>query len=132
MMWLSEAKMSNLKVVNGFRFALIYVDKLEECQAFYEKYLGFEKTDDFGTDEIYGRMGDIEVWMGGNYRRDKTDELSTRASVMLGVESVGKLFASLKADGVRIIQEEPKDMGPAFWVQFEDPAGNIVEVLGAE
>ncbi len=43
--------------VNALRFLLVYVDELEPCQAFYESYLGFKKTAEFGPGEIYGALG---------------------------------------------------------------------------
>jgi len=124
--------MNEEKIVLGFKFALIYVDDLAASQAFYEKYLGFEKSADYGPEEIFGKMGAVEAWMGGNYQRESGDDKSVRSSVMLEVASAGKLFDALKADGVKTIQDKPQFMGQLYWLSFYDPAGNIVEVLGGE
>jgi predicted enzyme related to lactoylglutathione lyase len=117
--------------VTKMNFACIYVDELEPNQKFYEKYLGFKKEQEFRPGEIFGKLGEISCWMGSGYKRSASDETSTRATVMFGVDSVGNLFESLKANGERLIQEEPIEMKEGvYWLQFSDPAGNVVEVLG--
>ena len=124
--------MSENARVQEMKFVLVYVDKLESCQPFYEKYLGFEQTDEFRPGEIYGKCGEVEMWMGEGYDRVETNTSSVRATVMLGVDSAGKLFDQLKAGGETVIQEAPVDMGGLYWLQFLDPAGNVVEVLGGK
>jgi predicted enzyme related to lactoylglutathione lyase len=53
--------------------------------------------------------------------------------MMLGVDSVGALLKQLKTDGVKTVQDEPVEMQPGtFWLQFHDPSGNVLEVLGEE
>lgn len=117
----------------GIHFALIYTDKLAPTQAFYEKYFGFEKTDDFSDTEIYGTAGEIEMWIGSEYKPTKMTEKSTRGTSMFGVESALDLFKAFKKDGVKTVHKKPVEMQPgAFWFQFYDPAGNIIDVLGPE
>ena len=117
----------------GLKFILVYVDKLEPCQRFYETYLGFKKTAEFRPGEIYGQLGDVEMWIGEGYQRTDGGEKATRSTVMLGVDSAGTLFRSLKAGGVRVIQDAPVEMQPGmFWLQFVDPAGNVIDVLGGK
>ena len=119
--------------ITGMRFVLVYADELEPAKIFYSKYLGFEQTDEFSPGEIYGKSGAVEMWIGSGYESNKTNEKSVRATVMLGVESVGKLFDALKKDGHEVVQNEPAEMYPGtFWLQFKDPSGNVVEVLGAK
>lgn len=119
--------------VTGLKFALIYVDELEPTQKFYEQHLGFEKTHEFRPGEIYGKAGQIEIWIGSGYTRTNISENSTRAAMMIGVESVGSLHQSLLANGEKIVQDQPIEMQPGtFWLQFFDPAGNIIEVLGGK
>lgn len=119
--------------VKELRFALIYVDKLEACKPFYEKYLGFEQLQEFRQGEIWGKCGGAFFWMGEGYERADATQLATRASVMIGVKSVGLLFKALKEGGERVIHESPVDMGKgSFWLQFVDPAGNVIEVLGGK
>jgi len=114
-------------------FALIYVDELEPNKKFYEKYLGFKQEQEFRPGEIFGSLGGINCWMGSGYKKAPTDEKSTRATVMLGVDSVGSLFDQLKAGGERVIQDKPIEMQDGvYWLQFADPAGNVVEVLGGQ
>ncbi|WP_420628372.1 VOC family protein [Candidatus Leptofilum sp.] len=125
--------MSKNVVVQDLKFALIYVDELEPCQAFYETYFGFVQTAEFRPGEIYGTMGNVDLWIGSGYKAANSDENNTRATVMIGVDSVGKLYRSLKADNQKIVQDEPIEMQPgAFWLQVVDPAGNVLDILGAE
>ena len=124
--------MSDRANVQEMKFVLVYVDSLEKCQPFYDTYLGFEKTDEFRPGEIYGKLGEIDMWMGEGYEQVDKNAQSVRATVMLGVDSVSKLFNHLKEGGETIIQEAPVDMGGLYWLQFVDPAGNVVEVLGNE
>ncbi len=119
--------------VNDLRFALIYVDQLATCKPFYEKYLGFEQLQEFRPGEIWGKCGGAFLWMGEGYARIGGSEKSTRASVMIGVKSVGLLHKALKDGGERLIHDQPMDMGKgSFWLQFMDPAGNVIEVLGGK
>jgi len=119
--------------VTGMNFTLIYVDKLEPSQKFYEKYLGFEKKQEFKPGEIFGDLGSIQCWMGEGYEKVDTNDKSTRATVMLNVDSVGELFSALKDGGEKVIQDEPVEMKEGtFWMQFCDPAGNVLDVLGGK
>lgn len=117
--------------VTGLKFALIYCDRLATCQPFYEKYLGFTKTDDFRAGEIYGNVGPVGMWIGEGYKQVDATDRSTRATVMLGVQSVGALFKALKDGGERLVHDAPQEMQPGtYWLQFADPAGNFIDVLG--
>ncbi len=117
--------------VTRLNFACIYVDELDSNQKFYEKFLGFKKEQEFRPGEIFGKLGEIQCWIGSGYKKADTTEQSTRATVMFGVDSVYSLFESLKANGEKIIQDAPVEMQPGvFWLQFSDPSGNIIEVLG--
>ena len=121
--------------VNELKFSLVYASDFSETKSFYEKYFGF--TDEFEMPEsnlgpqAFGRIGDVRMWIGGGFKETSLDETSRRSGVMFGVDSVGRLFDELKKDNVKIHQEEPIEMQPGvFWLVFEDPSGNIVEVLG--
>ena len=67
--------------VTKLNFACIYVDELEANQKFYEKYLGFKKEQEFRPGEIFGKLGDIQFWIGSGYKKADTTEQSTRATV---------------------------------------------------
>lgn len=119
--------------VQDLKFLLIYVDELEPCQTFYETYLGFEKTAEFRPGEIYGKVGDVEMWLGSGYAKKDANERNSRATVMLGVDSVGTLYQRLQDGNEKIIQDAPIEMQPGvYWLQFVDPAGNVIDVLGSQ
>lgn len=53
--------------------------------------------------------------------------------MMLAVDSVGILFESLQTAGEKIFQDASIEMQPGqFWLQFADPSGNVIDVLGAK
>lgn len=125
--------MTNDSIVKSLKFACIYVDELDASQKFYETYLGFQKTADFGDEEIFGKLGEVELWMGAGYQRLDGGAKSARATVMFGITSVGNLFNALKSGQVPIIQDAPVEMQEGvYWLQFVDPAGNVIEVLGGK
>ena len=119
--------------VKNMKFACIYVDELAPSLKFYETYLGFKKDKEFRPGELFGMLGEVPCWLGSGYKKSDMTDRSTRATVMFGVDSVGELFGKLKAGGQRLIQDAPVEMKDGvFWLQFADPAGNIVEVLGGK
>ena len=56
-----------------------------------------------------------------------------RVAFVFHVESASALHAKLKEAGVKFVHEEPMHMGgDNYWFQFFDPAGNILEAVGAK
>ena len=116
-------------------FVLLYVEDLVVSREFYETILGFKMQDQFSENEIFGSIGEVNFWISGGYSKNDSQnpEKLARATVMLQVESTGALFKKLKAANVEVIQEKPVQMGEnIYWIQFKDPSGNVLEVLGAE
>jgi predicted enzyme related to lactoylglutathione lyase len=124
--------------ITGIRFGACYVDDWGAARTFYEEVLGlsvgFEAMPDqvlfyaFGDDPFgimlckvaAGAPGEVGV---GN----------AHSAFVLSVASAGALHAKLTEHGVPIPQDEPIPMGEGdFWFQFEDPAGNLLAVLGGE
>lgn len=125
--------MNDKIVVENLKFVLVYVDQLEPCQTYYETYFGFEKTAEFRPGEIYGKLGNIDMWIGSGYDSNELGEKGCRASVMIGVNSVETLFDQLKKGGQKLLQDAPVEMQPGtFWMQAVDPAGNVLDILGGK
>lgn len=123
--------------VTDFKFSLIYADDFDLTKAFYEKHFGFKESFEMAPTELgpqtWGMTGDVGMWIGGGHNRTKRDDRSARSGVMFGVDSAFTLLEELRADKVLIFQEDPIEMQPGvFWFQFEDPSGNIIEVLGGK
>jgi predicted enzyme related to lactoylglutathione lyase len=120
--------------VNGIAFGLIYSESLDDSLAFYTKYFGFEEK--LRMDEghsVWGKAGEMGLWIGSGYKKLEHSEQDTRVNFMISVESASQLFSGLKADGIKLIHTEPMDMGEnQFWFQFVDPSGNIMEILGGK
>lgn len=119
-------------MIKSMKFACIYVDELPRAQKFYETYLGFRKEQEFRAGEIFGQLGEVGCWIGSGYKRADTTEKSTRATMMLGVDSVGALKEKLERGGEKIVQLPLEMKEGVFWMQFADPCGNILEVLGGK
>ena len=119
--------------VRSLGFALCYAKDLEATEAFYSKHFGFTRKFEMGEGQAFGSIGDVDMWIGGDYSSGSEDPLSTRMSVMFMVDSAGALFSQLHEAEVPIIQDAPVKMADdKFWFQFRDPSGNVVEILGGE
>jgi predicted enzyme related to lactoylglutathione lyase len=124
--------------ITGIRFGACYVDDWAAARAFYEEVLGltvgFEAMPDqvlfyeFGEDPFGIMLCKVAEGAPG-----KVGVGTAHSAFVLSVASAGALFAKLTGQGVTIPQDEPIPMGEGdFWFQFEDPAGNLLEVLGGE
>ena len=117
--------------VKKISFVSVYVDDFSSALSFYQKHFGFEKKHDMGATAVWGKIGDVGLYIEGGNKPVQIAHTSVRASFVLNVDSAASLFQRLKDDNVSIIQTEPQDMGSGtFWFQFFDPAGNLLEVLG--
>ncbi|MCJ8345152.1 VOC family protein [bacterium] len=123
--------------VNDLKFSLIYAEDFEKTKSFYEKHFGFKESFEMNDTDLgpqtWGMTGEVGMWIGGGYKRSNQEECSTRSGVMFGVDSAFTLLEELNKDQVKILQEEPVEMQPGvFWFQFEDPSGNLIEILGGK
>ncbi len=118
----------------GVNIVNVYVDDFHSGHKFYADVLGLEKEYNIGDKGCYFKIGDNFglILEGGNEKRG-IHERMTRTSFMLVVKSVQALFEKLKSYNIETIQDKPLDVGnDEFWFQFRDPAGNILEAVGAE
>lgn len=123
--------------VQDLKFSLIYADDFEKTKSFYVKHFDFKESFEMPDTELgpqtWGMTGSVGMWIGGGHTRTNRDDRSARSGVMFGIDSAFTLLQELKADDVQIFQEEPIEMQPGvFWFQFEDPSGNIIEILGGK
>lgn len=126
---------TNDTTILGIGFGSAYVDDFETCYKFYSEVLGFEKQYDMGPQSCFFKVaGDLGFYLeGGHERRAEIDPKSIRAAVTFDVPSASAMYEKLKNAGARMVQDAPMDMGQGnFWFQFYDPAGNILEILGAQ
>ena len=126
-----------MAVVTDFKFSLIYAEDFEETKAFYEKYFGFKQEFEMPDTELgpqtWGKTGEVGMWIGGGYERVEVTERSCRSGVMFGVESAVELFKQLQTDSIKVLHEAPVPMQDGvFFFQFEDPSGNLIDILGRE
>jgi catechol 2,3-dioxygenase-like lactoylglutathione lyase family enzyme len=125
--------MSDQSPVTGLAFPCVYVDDIDAARAFYEKHLGFEVEQTHPDGALFGTIGPCYLWIGGGYESRETTGRSVRTTTMLQVESTSALLQGLRDDGQTSLQEAPVKMAEdMYWLQFTDPAGNILEVLGGE
>lgn len=121
--------------VEKIAFALVYAEDSKKTVEFYQKYFGFieDLSAKMNGDQVFGSIGTVGLWIGGGYKKIAATEKDTRATAMLRVKSSGQLFNRLKADAVKIYQDQPIKMNEnSYWFQFADPNGNIWDILGNE
>ena len=83
-----------------------------------------------GENAVYGRMGDVGVWIGGGFEKIHSTVNSTRVTAMFFVDSVYKLYKNLKANNIQIVEAPHMVAGNFYLLKFYDPAGNIIDVIG--
>ncbi len=112
----------------------VYVTDLERAKRFYSDILGFEISAELSPSLCFlkSRSGNINISMEGGKHRASVDSQTCRLSFFLRAEETAhKTFVSLKAAGVKILQESPEQVdNDTACFQFEDPDGNIIEVCG--
>lgn len=118
----------------SIRALAVYVTDLKKAKRFYTEILGFELSVDLEPNLCFlkSKSGDINIYMEGGKKQTSIDNQTTRLSFFLQAErSAPETYASLKAAGVKLLQENPKLVGDeTACFQFEDPDGNIIEVSG--
>lgn len=119
--------------IESFEFALIYATDHNKSVAFYEKYFGFKSEYKMPDGSCFGKAGNVNLWIGSDYKKAEVNEQSARLTVMFRINSAYSLFKELTNSKVKTYQDEPREMQAGnYWFQFEDPSGNIVDVLGAK
>lgn len=127
---ISYADQNPKGIAGRVNFLLNYSKDFRSSVAFYEKYFGFVKEDDFSESSVYGNIGYTGMWIGEFSKENDPSFSAPRVAPMLEVKSARELFQRLKADGVKLHFDEPRNMGGRYWFQFTDPSGNVIEVLG--
>ncbi|MCD4651080.1 MAG: VOC family protein [Candidatus Cloacimonetes bacterium] len=128
--------MSEKSEILGLAFVSVYTDDFEKSYKFYHEVLGLQKEFDMGNQACFFGIGPENhtglYLQGGNERIEfKAD--SMRAAFVLSVHSAFKMYEKLVALDIKMMQEEPIDMGQGdFWFQCYDPCGNILEFLGGK
>ncbi len=121
--------------ITGIAFVTVYVDDYKRAFEFYNEVLALEKSFDVDRDAGFFKVGNNQygLMLQGGVEGRKTRGDASRTSFVLIVESSSKMYQRLSLNGVKLLQEEPIDMGEGdFWFQFHDPAGNILEILGGK
>ena len=122
-----------METVKSINFASIYVDDYQKAFAFYQRHFGFQVKHRMGDNASWGKAGEAAIYIEGGCKPTDITEKSVRSSVVFNVTSASKFFEQLKSDGIRMIHNEPQNMGADdYWFQFRDPSGNILEILGGK
>jgi catechol 2,3-dioxygenase-like lactoylglutathione lyase family enzyme len=111
----------------------VYVDHFGIAHDFYTRVLGLKVSGELDNASCFLYLGDNPhgIYLEGGHTRQRVDEGSSRVSCMLSVDSALNLYKKLISESARVVQDEPKQMGEnAFWFQFYDPAGNLLEAVG--
>ena len=114
------------------RALAVYVTEMQRAKQFYSEVLGFEVSAELGPNLCFLRLGNIHVYLHGGNKPNSIDNRTCRLSFFLQAQDpVAETFATLKAAGVKLLQEKPQVVGDdVATFQFEDPDGNIIEISG--
>ena len=129
----TEIGTESIKVTSIFAQA-IYVADLEQSLRFYCDLLGFTKSNSMGESGSFLALGENSraVYLEGGHPATEPDSNRSAVSFMMCVPDVKAAFEALKSSGVQMVQSDPVDMGEgAFWFQFFDPSGNLLEIVSA-
>ncbi len=130
--------MDNPTAITSVAMISIYAPDYLTARTFYTETLGLADWSPMGENACYikfGQMADGNHYgmyiIGGRTPAPEYTATSARATFALEVPSAGAMFRKLQNAGVRVLQDEPMNMGGDwFWFQFLDPAGNVIEILG--
>jgi catechol 2,3-dioxygenase-like lactoylglutathione lyase family enzyme len=116
-------------MVDSVRAIGIYTTDLDRSTLFYKDVLGFELVTLIPPAIAIMKSGNVNLYIESGYNPDQEQKDKTRSSVFLEISIPAKqAFESLKADGVRLLQDSPEQLGDdVWWFQFCDPDGNILE-----
>jgi predicted enzyme related to lactoylglutathione lyase len=117
--------------IKDFMMNIIYSHDLKKSIDFYKKYFGFEIERDLGQLSVYGKAGNVNLWIIGGFKYCSTQGDTSHTSVVYYVEDIFLLFKKFKLDDVSTVQKEPVKMpNEMYWFQAFDPSGNILELVG--
>lgn len=118
--------------VAGVGFVTAFVEDFPTAFMFYTEVVGLSNPAPMGPHACYFMFpnGTGMYLIGGNARR-ASESKSARMTFALEVKSAGELFVKLKSLGIMPVQEEPMEMNDeVIWFQVQDPAGNLIEIMG--
>lgn len=126
-----KKKEDKVHKIKDLMMNVIYSHDLEKAIEFYEKYFGFEIERDLGQSSVYGKSGNIYLWIIGGFKYSSTQSDTSHTSIVYYVEDLFGLFKQFKLDDVMTVQKEPVKMpNEMYWFQAFDPSGNIIELIG--
>jgi len=111
------------------------VDDVDEAVLFYQDFLGFKLTQQYGPAMAIIKRGDLALWLAGpmaSARKRMADgtqpEPGGWARIVVKVDDMGATLAAMQARGVRF--RNPVVQGPGGkQALVMDPSGNLVELF---
>jgi predicted enzyme related to lactoylglutathione lyase len=128
----NEIHLSQPVKVLGIFSQAIYVDDFEKSKTFYSELFGLAITSAEGSCGCFLGVGENPqaIYLEGGHPQKQTDAAGSNVSFMMRVADARTAFNDLKGSGVRVVQPEPVHMGGgAYWFQFFDPSGNLLEMV---
>jgi catechol 2,3-dioxygenase-like lactoylglutathione lyase family enzyme len=119
---------------SGISVLTVYVSDLERAKAFYTGMLGCTLAAELSPTACFLKLCEDAPWIyvESGYKPVEEPASVCRTGFCLELEgSILDLKAKLLARGVKVLQEEPGQLGEnVWWFQFLDPDGNVLEVAG--
>jgi len=116
--------------VSDLNVLTVYVTDIERARTFYVERLGFEPGEDMAPGLLL-RSGKVTLYMEAGRRNRQTESREfPEFSPCFATESVKQSYETLKAAGVRIV-EDYQEFAPTFALfKMTDPDGNLIEIAG--
>src|SRR5688572_8132336 len=116
-------KTTNKPVVQGSYGTMYYVADMKKSVEFFKAKLGLKPSFE-DPNWVEFRQGEHALCL---HLKEGAHNAHPHGQLILRVEGIGELVASLKAAGVKV--QEPHEVHPGAWAsEFVDPDGNVVGI----
>lgn len=124
--------MSDSSAVTGISFISCYVDDFNAALPFHTDILGLKDSRPMGSSSCFFRLPDGHgLYLIGGSAPAAIQTREVRSAIAFEVGSVGALVEKLQGAGAELLLDEPMRMNETtWWIQFRDPAGNLLEAMG--
>ena len=111
---------------------IVWTDNLERLKQFYEQALGLTPhsiREDFIAYKWNSKKEEIRFSIGLHSRVNGQSKDPFRTMINFNVTDINKVRSKLKAHGTKFIREPELEHWGGLVATFEDPAGNIIQML---
>lgn len=125
---------TNIAGITGVGLISCYVEDFQKALPFYMETLGLTDWNPMGSQAGAFTVSDeTTLFVIGGKNPSSLDRNSVRCTFAFSVDSVSAFTDRLKQAGAELVFEPPMQMNDeTWWIQFHDPAGNLLEAIGGK